>query len=320
MTITQNTSSPNTLIQREFGGIASLGALVAIPRQSGVSSAVPATYYDSGGNDVTAESFWDDYDIEAAFGVQVSNINPELADLDGTRLTRITDGTGAVEFVKGSVKGYVGYSSTAQGGGSTFVFDDYVPGTVSAHLGDQIKALLNSDPDKRELEYFSIINHTTATYERNPNCWARDLDISGLAVGSEIQGPGSDNWTTQRAGVLVTPRHVLLSWHYKPELVGEKFRFVTPEGVIREAAIAGYSSSGNSVGFHAPDQAIIALSDDIEGCTPMKVGNDWVTQRVGVNNYYSGGLVIGLDKHRRMGLFLLGLPTQLQMDNPHHDS
>lgn len=282
-----------------------LGSVSRVSVESGGSSPSPSTFYDSTTTESTGANQWDEFIASPRPGATVVNLNPEIATLDQStlRLTRVTDGLGVLEFSFGSIKSRVTYNIVTTPGRTQREFVEYTAGTVARHLEDQIQALLDSDAGKRDLAYFSTINHASGTYTPNPNCWARDVDMSFLSVGTS-HGYDS-NYTTQRPGCLITPRHVVVADHYQPEK-GQYMRFLTPEGVLRTVTV-----TGESAGFR--DQKVLTLSADVTGCNPAKVGGDWMTQRSG-QSYYAGGIVICLDKHRQMGLGLLGSTTSLLSD------
>ncbi|XP_069112754.1 uncharacterized protein [Argopecten irradians] len=54
---------------------------------------------------------------------------------------------------------------------------------------------------------FSKQDHTHKIYQRNPNCWAHDLDLTPIS-------PWNSNGKTRRAGTLLSPRHAVWARHY----------------------------------------------------------------------------------------------------------
>jgi len=69
-------------------------------------------------------------------------------------------------------------------------------------------------------------NHAAATYVRNTNCWAAlgGLDLTSIS-------PWNSTGANQRAGTLVTPRHILYASHF-PISVGATVRFVRADNTV----------------------------------------------------------------------------------------
>jgi hypothetical protein len=60
---------------------------------------------------------------------------------------------------------------------------------------------------------WSTYDTSTLTFVRNPDCWTKNLDLSGLIIaGTEPSYEG------KKLGVAISPRHYLFAWHFKPPL------------------------------------------------------------------------------------------------------
>ena len=69
---------------------------------------------------------------------------------------------------------------------------------------------------------YSTRNHTAGVFIRNPNCWAKDIDLSPVSVdSSQIYG----GIYTRGPASLISPRHVILAHHASPPL-GTVYKFV----------------------------------------------------------------------------------------------
>ena len=305
-TIIQTTGTGRTLTTTDFSTLAPFGSLLPYSVEEGGSNPMPTTFYDSAVTEETGADQWFEYIANPIAGAQMVNLNPEVATLTGDVLTKVSDGNGVIEFSIRGVKTLSPYSITTTPGQVSREFIQYTEGTVSDALRDSVMTLINSDTGKRDLGYFTTIDHVTPSYVKNPDCWARDVPMDFLSIGTSH---GSDsNYTTQRPGTLITPRHIVCADHYPPFMPGVRvsnptdrtdfLRFLTPEGVIRTVYPIGLSTN------HL-DQTVMTLSEDVVGCTPIKVGNDWLSQ-ITDSTYYAGGFVIGLNKHRETFLSLLG--------------
>jgi hypothetical protein len=276
-----------------------LGKISAVPVAENNGTPTDTTFYDSIVREFSGSTTHNDWQCAEFDGATVHNDTHEIATLgtDG-RLSRIADGAGTVRFQRGPARTVRQYNCTQIENGTGLGFLGFSEGTVSRHLEDQVKAVVAVDPTKRQLNYFSSINLPAGTYVRNTQCWARNLDLSSLSVGTSH---GFDNnYTLQRPGTLITPRHVLVASHYPPYSMryqsrSDYLRFLTPEGFLRTVRVSG--ASGKFI-----DMMVLTLSEDVEGCTPAKVGANWLYQEGPTfNEAYYSGLAINVDKSRLIG-------------------
>jgi len=69
---------------------------------------------------------------------------------------------------------------------------------------------------------FSVRNHETGEFVRNPNNWAKDWNLSATSVDSSQMYGGI---YTRAPGTLISPRHVVMAHHAGPP-VGTVYKFV----------------------------------------------------------------------------------------------
>lgn len=289
-----------------------LGTLVEVPASSGGAGPAPTLFFDSEVDESGGADTWMNYLVAPILGATATNLTPSVATLGGDHvLSRAGGGgLGEIEFQLGEARSVMNYGMAISIGVSR-EFLGYTAGTVSALLQEEVEALIDSDPLKQEVGYYGTINHASATYTRNANCWARAVDLSCLSVGTS-HGSDSD-YTTHRPGTLITPRHIVVANHYSPADTtyhgrADYVRFVTPGGVVRTSRVVG--ASGN---FR--DQKVLLLDTSPTGCAPAKVASDWITQVVD-GTRYSGGLLLSLNKHREVGLSIFGDPTIAYQESP----
>jgi hypothetical protein len=96
--------------------------------------------------------------------------------------------------------------------GSNYVKWPVIPADVS---------IRKIDP-KRPI--YSVQDHATATYERNTNCWVYGLDLTSCSPWNSVYGG-------KRAGVLVSPRHIVFANHF-PLNNGSTIRFVAMDNQV----------------------------------------------------------------------------------------
>lgn len=114
---------------------------------------------------------------------------------------------------------------------------------------------------------FSVQDHATSTYVRNPGCWAYDL-----AEQMSCISPWNSREGSLRAGVAVSRRHVLNAAHF-PLAVGDAIRFVTADNAVVNRTIVGRAiHPAYAPGLPYPDLAIYTLDQDLpSSIVPCKV-------------------------------------------------
>lgn len=134
--------------------------------------------------------------------------------------------------------------------------------------GDYFKRLLTQAVDNRivgadpatQKELYTTQNHSSSSYVRNANFW---LDSHKQAL--TCISPYNSHENNKRAGVALTPRHVVCATHYKVD-VGSTIRFVTATNTVVNRTVVGTESIGSS------DIEIQILDSDLPSTiTPCKV-------------------------------------------------
>lgn len=121
---------------------------------------------------------------------------------------------------------------------------------------------------------FSVKNHTTSTYVRNPNNWAAAY-MDQLAAGVIWKGLGA---IESYGGILISPRHVLYCQHAHPWAANTwpvnmsrdtplELRWVLPDNTMVSAIqIAQSDTNSSRPGFNGPtlDLCVALLDRDVE--------------------------------------------------------
>ena len=82
------------------------------------------------------------------------------------------------------------------------------------------------------LEIFSVQDHSATNYLRNTNCWAVTYDLTCCSPWnsySDVYGEGKN-----RAGTLISPRHVIFAAHYDQITTNDVLRFVDLDNNVIE--------------------------------------------------------------------------------------
>jgi hypothetical protein len=111
----------------------------------------------------------------------------------------------------------------------TVVPGNFSPGSAAAAAVVAIDDRL-AGKNATHLPIYTSQNHGAATYVRNSACWAAGIDLTPIS-------PWNSRGANTRAGVLVSPRHILFAAHYPLE-VGDTIRFVNASNVVVTRAIS----------------------------------------------------------------------------------
>jgi hypothetical protein len=121
-------------------------------------------------------------------------------------------------------------------------------GDLSEHIAETIDALLLTANSATDKPIYSAVNHGSGTYTRSATCWGRELDLTPIS-------PWNSDGAHQKAGIAVSPRHVLFATHFLPA-VNSTIRFVTADNTVITRTITAFQST-------APDFTIGLLSADL---------------------------------------------------------
>jgi hypothetical protein len=302
MLVLQDIAAANPLVQEDPLVI----DLVAEAIPQGVSEATTTTTVgDSVYDRTTGVTTWFDYhfstSVSGEASVVLQNLDPEVATLTGDLLTRVTDGFCSVKATRGNAWQIRQVDCRETVGGTLDVLSSFTNNSVADHVTDEALAMFTDAGDGR---YYSIKNHATATYTRNPACLAAGLNLSAIAVASNRIDPA---FSTRSCGTAITARHVIGAGHtgWRIGTVADtQLRFATPDGVVHTRNLIGRSDFGDVV-VATLDSALPA------GITPIKICGDWIitTETEISPDYYRStfaGAAIHLDQHGYVKWTLLG--------------
>ncbi len=121
-------------------------------------------------------------------------------------------------------------------------------------LSEELDALLAvADPPATSMPIYTSQDFGTQTYVRNPDCWAADIDLTGLSPWNALEA-------NRRAGTLVSPRHIVFAAHYQIT-PGSQIVFVTADNTTVTRTLGGVLLPGG-------DTAIGILDSDV----PPEIG------------------------------------------------
>jgi len=103
---------------------------------------------------------------------------------------------------------------------------------------------------------YSTQDHVNAIYVRNSQCWCYDLREQLTCCS-----PWNSFGTNQRAGTLITPRHIVYAKHF-PIQPGSTIRFVTADNQVITRTITLTANDGTPAGG-SPDIDVGLLNEDV---------------------------------------------------------
>lgn len=174
------------------------------------------------------------------------------------------------------------------GGGSPPVLED-----LETHLVAAIESRIASANPTNDKPVFSTQDHTTPIYVRNTTCWAYDLTDKLVACSA-----WNSDLAHKKAGVLISPRHILFSAHY-PIANNSTVRFVKADGTVVDKTITAQLAHPSYSPYY-PDIGVGILDSD----APSEFGfvkvlpDDWAS-------YFNGSIagkklpVLALDQEEK---------------------
>jgi hypothetical protein len=105
---------------------------------------------------------------------------------------------------------------------------------------------------------FTVQDHVAASYTRNTNCWAADLDLTCVS-------PWNSTGANTRAGTLISPRHVLFAAHYQIS-PGATIRFVQSDNTVVTRTVTAVRQHPEYIGAtdgYKRDIAVGVLDSDV---------------------------------------------------------
>lgn len=114
--------------------------------------------------------------------------------------------------------------------GEPYSTSRFLENSLRYMISTNLDALIVGGTSTWNRSYWSTIDHAGANYVRDPNCWAKDIDLSGVVVST---GGGTPYWH----GTLITSQHIAMVKHAYNG-VGSVKRFVGASGTVYTRAIS----------------------------------------------------------------------------------
>ena len=281
---------PPTLVESPAASISLVGGLVLVTGDSQGEVELDDAYFDR----YTSPTYYYDGSVQVTgmHSTEFVSLNPEVATIsaDGT-VTKVSDGICRI-LAKGQITLGLDIDLTTQLNGvpDVDVYNRVKEGSLAAHFSDQVDSRIDNTMTKAANgKVYSTQDHVTPNYVRNPNLWCADVDLTCIS-------PWNSRGKHQRAGTLVTPRHMFNAHHY-PLYIGDDVRFVAGDGTVHTRTIVG------AVSDIGQDFRIYTLDSDLPAAiSPCEVmPSDW--RHYTIYTYENRVGALGLDQEEKAIIF-----------------
>lgn len=270
MIIVQDFSAPNI----KAPSLADDGEILELSRIDNIVVVTPSTQSTQQVNDVieTVESdpvFYNEGRVEFATSIAsqpiYKSLDESIATIDQTgKLTRVSDGVARIVV---SINGYakrIDVDVTISNSSNTAIASKFVDGSLGQHLANTTDGLLDGKNKSTHGGVYTSQDHTNRVFVRNPNVWTGPVDLTCISPSNSGVSP---NW---RAGVAVTPQHILLSAHFDYG-VGTIVYFVDNENNTISRTVVASVRHPDYAPYY-PDLTICTLDQPLPASiTPCKV-------------------------------------------------
>ena len=243
-----------------------------ITRVSTPASSATVTDKDRVVSRVTGDTLITDYEVAVEYLVPDTDLSAGLVFSSSNTATLQTPANNIAQAV---APGNVILKATAptgefaavairveyRAGATSDTFIEYVAAAAASNATAAVDdRIANKDATAKPI--YSTQNHETATYVRNPNCWAASLDLTCISPWNSTGGG-------TRAGTLISPRHVLFCEHldFHPT-VGATIRFIAADNTVETRTITALATHPDYTPNyqytpHFPDITIGVLDSDV---------------------------------------------------------
>jgi len=261
ITRTISSASSGIITQDDVELVQASGATTITDYQASVEQLIPGTY------DTTIYS----NNSGIILGSDQFGIASGISAGSTSLIAISTDGSLSAANV--TIDSVVGTTSTT--------FNSYVAGSLAKEVSDAVDDRIDGLNATTAKPIFTTQNHSAQTYVRNSGCWVADLDLTPISPWNSTGG-------SQRAGTLISPRHVIFCEHYNfHPSVGATIRFVASDGTVVNRTITALETHPDYIPFY-PDITIGLLDSDV----PASIGfakilpQNWSNYLPSLSNIY----------------------------------
>ncbi len=177
---TESVTVQDALIQRDWTGVFKMDHQIT-PRQTRFKRYEPVSF-------------------------QSSNEAIATVSADG-KVKHLTNGEVTISAVSNTRTAAIKLNLQSEADQYTDTILNGVAGSARKDATDAVMDRIDGETPSVAKPIFSTQDHSTPTYTRNTNCWAADLDLTPIS-------PWNSHNSYRRAGILISPRHILFAGHY----------------------------------------------------------------------------------------------------------
>jgi hypothetical protein len=245
----------NHIVQRSVGG--SISTLTVNDKI--ITRTVGAANYSDHQMDLTYVGV-----LPSAIVWTSSNLAVATVDSGGF-VTHLSTGSTNITATVGSDSRSQLISLVVTGGTTSDVLLNYVSGSLSKAVSDEVDMRIGGKSVGSAIEIFSTQNHSTSTYVRNTQCWIYDLRSQ---ISSE--SPWNSTGGNLMAGTVISPLHIIFAAHYQIG-TGSTVRFVDGDGNVFNRTMVSKITPTQTATLY-PDYTIGALDSPLpNSIVPAKI-------------------------------------------------
>jgi len=231
---TISSSSSGVITQNDIILVQTSGSTTITDYQVNLQQLIPGTY------DVSIYSNNSGVILGSNAGSIASGVSA-----GSTNLVAISS-DGSFSIANVIVSGVVGTVNTS--------FSDYASDSLAKEVNDSVDNRISGLNASTAKPIFSTQNHNTPSYVRNSGCWVNDLDLTSISPWNSTQG-------SNRAGVLISPRHIIFAAHYQINN-GSTVRFVDNNNNIVTRTMVNKLTHPEYTPYY-PDLTVGVLDSDV---------------------------------------------------------
>jgi len=234
--------------------------------------------------------------------IEWTSSNTEVGTVSNSGVvTYVSSGSTVVTATLRESEQSVELSLSASSGVVAKTLTNYVEGSLAHHIVGAIDSRLAGKDPVAAKPQFTTKDHANQIYVRNTACWASDIDLTAQSIWNSIGGQ-------QRAGILISPCHLLVAAHY-PLSVGATVRFLDNDGNVVNRTVISVASALRV--FYYPDFQVCRLSADVPaGVSFARVlPSNWDSYLPSISRVQAGDFrnfrtlpVIYINQHKRVGV------------------
>lgn len=309
MNLIQTTPTSSVVTQRIAPRVLSGFAV----NKSNDEASITEDFFDNVLDVTSGVSAWNEHQLQGHIleeDVTLENLTPLVAEIgEDLYVSRVAPGVARIRGTYGQYRNTLVLDMRTNGGATAKRLNSFKAGSIAKALSDPVVAI--ADPAKGTA-YFSTYNHAGNSFVKNINCWAGNLDMTGVGLGTDIHG---SSFSSANRGAFITSRHWVGVRHYTVThptsagtvgiATGNKIRAIDDSGTLHERTVIGTSAALSTL-----DLVVATLDSPLPaGVTPLPIAGSWLIQspvQTGRTlSYFASGLVYHVANNHNLKLALL---------------